>query len=146
MNCHKAFLLSSLKAHDWYEMICLLCAVCNYLCMNTHSHTSVYVRSFTDLTDLFGTALSEYLVHPAASVQLLAERPELSFSVLHVCFHLFQALHSIAVQLLPAAGLLCRLIPGHLELFCLCISGYLVNTFRPHSYFLSLSAIDIMTI
>lgn len=71
------------------------------------------------LSDLFGTALSLYLAHPAASVQLLAQRPQLSVSVLHAGSHLFQALHSVAVQLLPAAGLLSRLTPDHPQLLSL---------------------------
>lgn len=77
------------------------------------------MRYFINLSNLFGTALPLKLALPAASVQLLAESPELLLSVLHVGPHLFQALHSVSVQLLPAPGLLRRLMPGHLELLCL---------------------------
>ncbi|KAG7229114.1 hypothetical protein INR49_013056 [Caranx melampygus] len=56
------------------------------------------------------------LVHPASSVQLLTELLELSLSLLHINSHLFQALHSVTVQLLPAASLPRRLMPGRLEL------------------------------
>lgn len=96
--------------------------------ISEHQH----ILTHTPLLDLFGTVLPLEPVHPDPSVQLLAECPELSISVLHVGSNLFQSLHSIAAQLLPAAGLLGRLMPGHLELLCLCIIGYLVNSVRLH--------------
>ena len=71
------------------------------------------------LLDVLGTALSLQLAAPAVPVQLLPELPEPSLPVLHVCPHLLQAVHVVALHLLPALGLLSRLKSGSLERLCL---------------------------
>lgn len=85
---------------------------------SNHQYVHIYLkcRDRADLLDLFGAALPLYPAHSAASIQLLAQLPELPLSVLHVGSHLFQTLHSAAVQLPSAAELLRRLMPDHLEL------------------------------
>lgn len=96
--------------------------------MVTHTHTGHYShnadwKGCSHLQACFKSLALCFLCNwfILLPIYLIAEYPDLLLSVLHASSHFFHPLQSIAVHnscLLP-----CRLMTGHPQLFCLCITG-----------------------